>query len=139
MRIMEGQVGFDVTAGLGHNGWGEGYMGGFDMHAAFLFEFVATFLFVTVILGVTSEKSMSAMAGLAIGLTLAVIHIVGINVTGVSVNPARSFGPAFFVGGEAMDQLWLFIASPVLGAAVAGYFVKRGWIAKAPSKAKKKK
>ena len=81
-------------------------------------EVVATAIFVIVILGVTGPKGQGAFAGLAIGLTLAVIHIVGIQVTGVSVNPARSFGPAVLQGGEALSQVWLFFAAPALGAAL---------------------
>jgi aquaporin Z len=105
---------------LGSNGFGEGYNGGFSMTAALIFEIVATFLFVVVILGSTQAKAPSQFAGLAIGLTLAVIHIVGIQVTGVSVNPARSFGPAVFAQGAALQQLWLFIVAPLAGAAIAG-------------------
>lgn len=121
MTILQGQIaGYDVAAsGLGQNGWGESYLGGYTQEAAFIFEVVATFIFVTVILGSTHDDGHPAIAGLAIGLTLVVIHIVGINITGVSVNPARSLGPAFFVGGEAMSQLWLFVAAPFLGAALA--------------------
>lgn len=121
MTIVKGQMaGYDVAAsGLGQNGWGAGYLGEYTQQAALTFEIVATFLFVTVILGATEEKAHPAMAGLAIGLTLVVIHIVGIQVSGVSVNPARSLGPALFVGGEAMSQLWLFIAAPMVGAALA--------------------
>lgn len=106
--------------GLGSNGWGEGYLGGYSMTAALVFEIVATFLFVVVILGVTQKDAPSHLAGLAIGLTLVVIHIVGIQVTGVSVNPARSFGPAVFAQGDALNQLWLFIVAPLAGAALAG-------------------
>jgi len=106
--------------GLGSNGWGSAYLGGYSMTAALVFEIVATFLFVVVILGVTQKGSPSLLAGLAIGLTLTVIHIVGIQVTGVSVNPARSFGPAVFAQGEALGQLWLFIIAPLAGAAMAG-------------------
>jgi aquaporin Z len=106
--------------GLGQNGWGEGYLGAYGQSAAFLFEVVATFLFVVVVLGATQTGAPGMMAGLAIGLTLAVIHIVGIQVTGVSVNPARSFGPALVVGGKAMAQLWLFIVAPLIGAGLAG-------------------
>jgi aquaporin Z len=106
--------------GLGQNGFGEGYLGGYSMTAALTFEIVATFLFVVVILGSTQSKAPSAFAGLAIGLTLTVIHIVGIQVTGVSVNPARSFGPAVFAQGAALQQLWLFIIAPLAGAAIAG-------------------
>ncbi len=121
MTILEGQMsGYDVAgSGLGQNGWGAGYLGEYTQQAAFLFEVVATFLFVTVILGSTEDDAHPAIAGLAIGLTLVVIHIVGINVTGVSVNPARSLGPAAFVGGQALEQLWLFVAAPMLGAALA--------------------
>ncbi len=122
LTILKGQMaGFDLAAsGLGQNGWGEGYLGEYTQDAALLFEFVATFIFVTVILGATEEGCChSAMAGLAIGLTLVVIHIVGIQITGVSVNPARSLGPAVFVGDQAMNQLWLFIVAPMGGAALA--------------------
>lgn len=119
--IAMGKPGYDLVAnGLGQNGFGDAYLGGYSMTAALTFEIVATFIFVTVILGSTQSKAPSAFAGLAIGLTLTVIHIVGIQVTGVSVNPARSFGPAVFVQGAALQQLWLFILAPLIGAAVAG-------------------
>lgn len=108
------------TGGLGANGFGPGYLGEYSMGAALVFEFVMTFLFVTVILGATASGAPAAMAGLAIGLTLAAIHLVGINVTGVSVNPARSIGPALFTGGDALADLWLFIVAPLAGGAVAG-------------------
>ena len=120
------------TGGLGQNGWGEGYLGNYSMVSAFIFEAVATFLFLVCILGVTQKGSPSQFAGLAIGGALAAIHIVGINVTGVSVNPARSIGPAL-VGmasnGKAVAQLWLFIAEPLLGAAAAGLLFKSGVLA----------
>lgn len=106
--------------GLGSNGFGEGYLGSYELPAAFIFEVVATFLFLVVILGVTQKGSHAMLAGLAIGLTLVVIHIVGIQVTGVSVNPARSFGPAVFAQGIALQQLWLFIVAPLVGAGLAG-------------------
>lgn len=116
--IASGKAGYSLAAnGLGQNGWGAGYLGEYSMHAALVFEVVATFLFVTVILGATQKKAPAAMAGLAIGLTLWVIHLVGIQVTGVSVNPARSFGPALFTG---MGQLWLFFVAPAIGAVLAG-------------------
>jgi aquaporin Z len=105
---------------LGANGWGAGYLGEYSIAAAFLFETVATFIFVVVILGSTQSKAPTQFAGLAIGLTLTVIHIVGIQVTGVSVNPARSFGPALLAQGTALSQLWLFIIAPLLGAGLAG-------------------
>ena len=117
--IMSGKIG-GYSGGYGANGWGVGYLGEFNIISAFIFELIATFLFVTVILGATSSNAPSAMAGLAIGLMLVVIHVVGINVTGVSVNPARSIGPALFSGAEAMGQLWLFIVAPMIGGALAG-------------------
>ena len=109
-----------TAGGLGQNGWGPGYGGGFSMQAALIFEVVMTALFVIVILGSTSAAAPAGFAGLAIGITLAVIHIVGIQVTGVSVNPARSFGPAVLVGGQALAQLWLFIVAPLAGALIGG-------------------
>ena len=101
---------------LGQNGWGPGYLGEYGMHAALIFEVVMTAVFVVVILGVTGDRGHGPFAGVAIGITLAVIHIVGIQVTGVSVNPARSFGPAVLAGGPAISQLWLFIVAPAVGA-----------------------
>ena len=106
--------------GLGQNGWGPGYGGGFPLAAAATFEVVMTALFTLVILGATSPKAPAQFAGLAIGITVAMIHIVGIQVTGVSVNPARSFGPAILVGGQAMSQLWLFLVAPPIGAIISG-------------------
>ncbi len=104
--------------GLGQNGWGPGYLGAFSLPAAAIFEVVATAIFVIVILGSTQAKTNTGFAGLAIGITLALIHIVGIQITGVSVNPARSFGPAVLVQGQALSQLWLFFAAPFLGAVI---------------------
>jgi aquaporin Z len=125
--IASGKPGYDIaTNGLGQNGWGVGYLGEYGIAAAFVFEAVATFLFVTVILGSTGARAPSAMAGLAIGLTLVVIHLVGINITGVSVNPARSIGPALVVGGTALAQVWLFLLAPVLGGIAAGLLFKSG-------------
>ena len=106
--------------GLGANGWGPGYLGGYSMTSALAFEVVMTALFVIVILGSTAEGAPSYMAGVAIGITLAVIHIVGIQVDGVSVNPARSFGPAILLGGAALSQLWLFFVAPAIGALIGG-------------------
>lgn len=122
--IASGSAGY--AGGLGQNGWGEGYLGEYNMASAFVFEVVATFLFMVVILGATGKGAPAAMAGLAIGLALVVIHLVGINVTGVSVNPARSIGPALFAGGAALAQLWLFIVAPIIGAVAAGLLFKSG-------------
>lgn len=105
-------------ASLGANGFDAGSPGAYGLQAALIFEIVATAIFVVVILGVTGEKGHGAFAGLAIGLTLAVIHIVGIQVTGVSVNPARSFGPAVLQGGEALSQVWAFFVGPLIGAVI---------------------
>lgn len=127
--IASGNAGYDIAVnGLGQNGFGEGYLGEYSMNAAFVFEFIATFLFVTVILGATGEGAPAGFAGLAIGLTLAGIHLVGINVTGVSVNPARSVGPAVFVGGKALADLWLFMVAPAAGGILAGVLNRAGLI-----------
>ena len=125
--IATGKADYSVaTNGLGQNGYGIGYLGEYSLTAALIFEGVMTFLFVTVILGATGTGSAAGFAGLAIGLTLAAIHLVGINVTGVSVNPARSIGPAIFVGGTALAQLWVFIVAPMVGGALAGLAYKAG-------------
>lgn len=124
--IASGKAGYTLAGnGLGQNGWGEGYLGEYSLVAALVFEIVATFLFLVVILGATQKAAPGMVAGLAIGLTLAVIHIVGIQVTGVSVNPARSFGPAVLVGGQAISQLWLFLIAPLIGAALAGLLFRQ--------------
>lgn len=115
-----------TASGLGQNGWGPGYNGEFSLQAALIFEVVMTAIFVIVILGSTSAEAPAGFAGLAIGITLVVIHIVGIQVTGVSVNPARSFGPAVLVGGEALSQLWLFFVAPPIGAVIAGAIYRFG-------------
>ncbi|MBR2273719.1 MAG: aquaporin [Alphaproteobacteria bacterium] len=111
--------GFDpAVEGLGQNGWGPGYGMSYGLVAALLFEFIATYIFVKVILKAT--ESPIEVAGLVIGLTLVVIHILGLQITGVSVNPARSFGPALFVGGQAMSQVWLFLLVPAVAGLLAG-------------------
>lgn len=113
--------GYTVAAsGLGQNGWGAGYQGGYNLTVAIVFEFVATLIFVIVILGSTQKSAPSAFAGLAIGIALMMIHVFGISITGVSVNPARSLGPALFVGGKATAQLWMFLVVPSLAGIVAG-------------------
>jgi aquaporin Z len=119
--IASGKSGYEVAVnGLGQNGWGAGYLGEYSLAAAIIFELVATFLFAVVILGSTSEGSPTQIAGLAIGITLVVIHIFGIQITGVSVNPARSLGPAVFAGGKAITQLWLFLVVPSIAGILAG-------------------
>jgi aquaporin Z len=129
MIIATGKADYSVAEnGLGQNGWGAGYLGEYSMAAAFIFEVVATFLFMVVILGATGAGAPASLAGLAIGLALVVIHLVGINVTGVSVNPARSIGPALFAGGTAISQLWLFIVAPVIGAVAAGLVFRTGML-----------
>ena len=116
---------------MGQNGWGEGYNGGFGMTSALIFEIVATALFITVILGVTQDgTATTGFAGLAIGLTLTMIHLIGISITGTSVNPARSIGPALFAGSEALSQLWLFIVAPLAGGALGGLLFTMGVTAK---------
>lgn len=126
LLIMKGHAnGYDVlTAGLGQNGWGAGYLGEYNLTSAMIFEFVATLIFVITILGVTQSGGPSHLAGLIIGLTLVVIHIVGIDISGVSVNPARSLGPALFVGGHAIEQLWMFLVIPCVAGITGGMMFK---------------
>ncbi|MES2906764.1 MAG: aquaporin [Pseudomonadota bacterium] len=115
--------GYDAAvAGLGQNGWGEGMFGGYSQQGAVIAEFIATFIFVYVILSVAN--SGAAVAGLVIGLTLVALHFAFINVTGLSVNPARSLGPALFVGGTALNQVWLFLVVPAIAGGVAGFVYK---------------
>ena len=128
--IAGGKPGFDISAtGLGQNGYDTASPQHYSLMSGFIAEVVFTAIFLLVIFGSTSTKNIhGGFAGLAIGLSLVLIHIVGIPVTGVSVNPARSIGPAIFVGGTAISQLWLFIIAPVLGSIVAAliwrYFVE---------------
>lgn len=118
--IATGGPDYTISHGLGQNGFGVHSPGNYTLLSCAVFEVVATFLFLVTILGVTQKGAPTQFAGLAIGLTLAAIHIVGIQVTGVSVNPARSLGPAVWVLGDALSQLWLFIAAPLVGAGLAG-------------------
>ena len=118
--IASGRPGFTMPVwGLGTNGWGDGYLGNYNILSAFVIEAIMTFLFIFVILGTTSKFGNSAMAARSIGVTLMLIHLVTIPVTGTSVNPARSLGPALFSGGKALAQLWLFIVAPIIGAIIA--------------------
>jgi aquaporin Z len=107
-------------AGLGQNGWGPGYLGQYNALSAFITEFVATAIFLVVILGATSKDAVTQSAGVAIGAALVVIIVAFLNVTGVSLNPARSLGPAVFAGGHALSQVWLFFAAPSLAAMMVG-------------------
>jgi len=118
--IANGVAGGRDPSKLGANGWGAGYLGEYNLTSAILFEFVATFIFIVVILGSTQKAAPAGLAGLAIGITLVVIHLFGINITGVSVNPARSLGPALFAGGKALSQVWLFLLVPSLAGIAAG-------------------
>ena len=113
--------GYNIAAnGLGQNGWGPGYQGEYGLTSAIVFEFVATLIFVIVILGRDAEGRSRGFCRTGIGITLVAIHIFGIRITGVSVNPARSFGPALLVGGKALSQVWLFLLVPSVGGVVAG-------------------
>ncbi|MGU8077145.1 aquaporin Z [Burkholderia pyrrocinia] len=119
--IASGKPGFDVVAsGFATNGFGERSPGQYSLFAAFLCEAVLTGFFLFVILGATDKRAPAGFAPIAIGLCLTLIHLISIPVTNTSVNPARSTGPALWVGGEALDQLWLFWVAPILGAVVAG-------------------
>jgi aquaporin Z len=109
-----------AVSGLGQNGWGDGYLGQYGLTSALLVEFLATLIFVSVILGATNPTATLEVAGLVIGLTLFALHFPFINVTGLSVNPARSLGPAVFVGGKAIAQVWLFLLVPAVAGVVAG-------------------
>jgi aquaporin Z len=108
-----------AASGLGANGYGEHSPAGYSLLSAFVAEIVLTMLLVLTVLGSTDDKAPTGFAGIAIGLALTTIHLVGIPITNTSVNPARSIGPAIFVGGWALKQLWLFIVAPVIGAVVA--------------------
>jgi len=118
--IASGKAGFDLSGGFASNGYGEHSPGGYSLGAAFACEIVMTFVFLMVILGATDRRAPAGFGGLAIGLCLTLIHLISIPVTNTSVNPARSTGPAIFVGGWAIGQLWLFWVAPIVGAAVAG-------------------
>lgn len=113
-------------SGYGADGYGDLSAVGLSMGGAFVVEAFLTFVFVLVILGVTANTKMSAVAGLVIGATLTMCHLIGIPLTGTSVNPARALAPAVFTGGEALFQVWLFIVAPLLGGAIAAVF-HRAW------------
>lgn len=117
--IASGKAGFD-PGGFASNGYGEHSPGSYSLMAAFIAEVVLTFMFLIIILGATDSRAPQGFAPIAIGLGLTLIHLIGIPVTNLSVNPARSTGPAIFVGGWALAQLWLFWVAPIVGAALAG-------------------
>jgi aquaporin Z len=118
--VASGKPGWSVDDGFATNGWGDASPGGYGFGAALLIEVVLTAGFLVVILGATDRRASKALAPLAIGLSLTLIHLVSIPVTNTSVNPARSTGPALFAGDTALTQLWLFWLAPVLGAVIAG-------------------
>jgi len=126
LLLAQGQPGgYDANLqGLAANGFGAHSPGGFGVGAALLAEATLSFIFLSVILGATSKSATTAQAGIAIGLTLTLIHLIGIPITNVSVNPARSTGPALFVGGWALRQLWLFWMAPIAGAVIAGWLAR---------------
>ena len=113
-----------TATGLGQNGFGSASSVGLDVVGAILVEIILTFVFVFTVLGVTKKAENGAVAGIVIGLTLAFVHILGIPLTGTSVNPARSLAPALFLGGQALQQVWVFILAPVIGAIIAGILYK---------------
>jgi aquaporin Z len=122
--IATGRPDFSLAAGFASNGYADHSPGGYSLAAGLVSEVVMTFMFLLVILGATHKRAPVGFAGLAIGLALTLIHLVSIPVTNTSVNPARSTGPALFVGGWALQQLWLFWVAPVVGAASAGFAYK---------------
>jgi aquaporin Z len=120
--IANGQSGFNAQqSGFAANGYGEHSPGGYSLLAGLIAEVVLTFIFLLVILGATDKRAPQGFAGIAIGLALTLVHLVGIPVTNMSVNPARSTGPALFVGGWALAQLWLFWVAPIVGGILAGW------------------
>ena len=118
--IASGKAGFSTAGGFASNGFAEHSPGGYSMVSALVAEIVLTFFFLMIILGATDKRAPQGFAPIAIGLGLTLIHLIGIPVTNLSVNPARSTGPAIFVGGWALAQLWLFWVAPIIGAILAG-------------------
>ena len=125
--IASGVEGFSPSAGFASNGYGEHSPQGYALHAAFVCEVVLTAVFLFIIMGATDARAPAALAPLAIGLTLTLIHLISIPVTNTSVNPARSTGQAIFAGGWALDQLWLFWVAPILGGVIGALVYK--WVA----------
>jgi aquaporin Z len=118
--IASGKAGFDISSGLASNGYDTHSPGGYSLLSGFVTEIVMTFMFLMIILGATDSRAPAGFAPIAIGLALTLIHLISIPVTNTSVNPARSTGPAIWVGGWALGQLWLFWVAPILGAILAG-------------------
>jgi aquaporin Z len=118
--IASGKAGFDLSGGFASNGYGAHSPGGYSLLACFVAEVVLTMFFLLVIMGATDQRAPKGFAPIAIGLCLTLIHLVGIPVTNLSVNPARSTGPALFVGGWAVHQLWLFWVAPIIGGVLGG-------------------
>ena len=131
--IASGKTGFDLASGLGSNGYAEHSPGKYSLGAGFVTEVTMTFMFLMIILGATDSRAPKGFAPVAIGLGLTLIHLVSIPVTGTSVNPARSTGPALIVGGWALQQLWLFWVAPLIGAVLAGFVYR--WSGQAVPKA----
>jgi len=122
LLVASGSPGYSLAVnGLGQNGYGLASPAGFSVTSGFIAEVVLTFVFLIVVHGSTSEKAPKGFAGLSIGLSLVLIHLVGIPITGTSVNPARSLGPALIVGGIALEQLWLFWVAPIIGGIIAAF------------------
>lgn len=122
--IASGKAGFSLAGGFASNGYAEHSPGGYSLVACLVAEVVLTFVFVFVIMGATDKRAPAGFAPIAIGLCLTLIHLISIPVTNTSVNPARSTGPALFVGGWALEQLWLFWVAPILGGLVGGVVYK---------------
>jgi aquaporin Z len=129
--IASGAPGFDVTKGFASNGYGAHSPGQYNMMVCFITEVVMTMMFLFIIMGSTHGKAPAGFAPLAIGLALVMIHLVSIPVTNTSVNPARSTGPALFVGGWALAQLWLFWIAPLIGGALGGMLYR--WLSEEPA------
>jgi aquaporin Z len=125
--IATGKPGFDVSGGFASNGYGAHSPGGYSMAACFLTEVVMTMMFLVIILGATDRRAPAGFAPIAIGLGLTLVHLFSVPVTNASVNPARSTGPALFVGDWALGQLWMFWVAPIFGALIAGYLYR--WLA----------
>jgi aquaporin Z len=134
--IASGKAGFDLSGGFASNGYGAHSPGGYSLPACLTAEVVLTFMFLAIILGATDKRAPQGFAPIAIGLGLTLIHLIGIPVTNLSVNPARSTAPAIFVGGWAVGQLWLFWVAPIIGAALSG-IVYSALFAESPTEARR--